>query len=111
MHMITINNTTCDTGHRHACSFTQSKHRHPWGYEKNHNLKSVKSIEKPLYLWWNKFQTYQHYKSLLGSITEGPSVLTVWNNKYIQGKKGICYCIQRTDVCKMHIHVPMNSMF
>ena len=50
MHMITINNAMCDTGHLHICSLTGSEHRHPQGYEINLNLKLVKSIQKPLYL-------------------------------------------------------------
>ena len=50
MHMITINNAMCNAGHLHICSLTHSEHRHPQGYKINHNLKSVKSIEKPLYL-------------------------------------------------------------
>ena len=39
MHMITINYTTCDTGHLHAHSLTHSEHRHPWDYEINCNVK------------------------------------------------------------------------
>ena len=27
----------------------------------------------------------------------------------MQRKKGVHYCNQRTDACKMHIHVPMYS--
>ena len=50
MHMITINNATCNTSHLHVCSLPHSKHRHPQDYEINHNLKLAKSIEKPLYL-------------------------------------------------------------
>ena len=108
--MITITNATCDTGHLHSCSLPCSEHRHPWGYEINDNLKLVKSIEKPLYLWWNKLSTYWHNRSWYGSITEGPSILTVQNSKYMQRKKGICYCIQWTDACKMHVHVLVSSM-
>ena len=70
----------CNTGHLHVCSLICSEHRHPWGYEINHDLKSAKPIEKPLYLWWNELQTCQHNKSLLWSVTEGPSTLTVWNS-------------------------------
>ena len=50
MHIITINNATCDTGHLYICSLTHSEHRHPQDYEINHNLKLAKSIEKRLYL-------------------------------------------------------------
>ena len=50
MHMITINNATCDTGHLHIISLTQNEHRDPQDYKINHNLKSVKGNEKLLYL-------------------------------------------------------------
>ena len=46
MHMIIINNATCNTGHLHVCSSIHSEHRYPQGYEINHNLKLVKSTEK-----------------------------------------------------------------
>ena len=48
--MITINNAMCDTGHLHVSPLTCSDHRHPQDYEVNHNLKSVKSNVKFLYL-------------------------------------------------------------
>ena len=50
MHMITINNAMCDTGHLHISPLTHSKDRHPQDYEVNHNLKSVISNAKLLYL-------------------------------------------------------------
>ena len=50
MHIITINNATHETGHLHICLSTTSEHRHPKGYEIDHNLKLVKSIKKSLYL-------------------------------------------------------------
>ena len=50
MHMITINNVTCDIGHLHISSLICSKHGHHQDYEENHNLKLVKSNVKTLYL-------------------------------------------------------------
>ena len=41
MHMIAINNATCDTGHLHVSSLTHSEHRHPQEYEITYNLKPV----------------------------------------------------------------------
>ena len=50
MHMITINNATCNTGHLHISPLTCSEHRHLQDYEVNHNLKLAKSNVKPLCL-------------------------------------------------------------
>ena len=38
MHMITINNTMCGTGHLHASPLTCSEHRHHQNYKVNHKL-------------------------------------------------------------------------
>ena len=43
MHMMTISNGTCDTGHLHISPLTHSKHRHPQDHEVNHKLKLAKS--------------------------------------------------------------------
>ena len=42
---------------------------------------------------------------------EDQSTLIVVDRVYMQRKKGVHYCNQRTDACTMHIHVTMNSMF
>ena len=49
MHMITINNTTCDTGHLHASSLTCIEHRHHQNYKVNPKLQLAAAIMKFIY--------------------------------------------------------------
>ena len=50
MHMITITNATCDTGHPHISSLTCSEHRHHQDYKVNHRLHLAIANMKPAYL-------------------------------------------------------------
>ena len=38
MHMVTINNATCNTGHLHVSSLAYSEHRHQQNYRINFRL-------------------------------------------------------------------------
>ena len=50
MHMITINNATCNTGHLHISSLTHNEDGHHHNYEVNYNIYLVKSNVKFLHL-------------------------------------------------------------
>ena len=49
MHMITINNSMCNTGHLHISSLTHSEHGHHQDYEVNYNLYLAKFNVKLLH--------------------------------------------------------------
>ena len=49
MHMVTINNATCNTGHLHISSLAYSEHRHHQNQKINFRLYLVKASMKCVY--------------------------------------------------------------
>ena len=77
MHMITINNATCDTGHLHVSSLIHSEHRHCQDYKINYRLYLVIASAKSLHLMKDKLKHTDNMKTYLKNVIEDYSTLIV----------------------------------
>ena len=65
MHMITINNATCNTGHLHISSLSHSEHRHHQDYKINYRLHLAIASVRSLYLMKNKLEHTDNMRTYL----------------------------------------------
>ena len=70
MHVITINITTCDTGHLHIHSLTNSEHKYPQDYVINCNVKTINLLVNFYKHDKITFKKVNHSKSLVKGVID-----------------------------------------